>query len=770
MTAVRLPDGREREAFRAAACAYEAEGLAFAAARSLARAGDGAAVRPLVEAHGETMLRQGDAAGVVELLAHHPDRTEVLQRTYADALRLSGDPGAALRAFQPLVTAADTTGWTVELATRVAAVHHTLGNYRETLETLERATPAGEAPEQTDVERVEWLAFRARAMAMLGMREQARPLAATTLTAAERLGDPRGLAAAHLAVARVSDGARKEAHHEQALRAAEETGDAVTAALVLVNQSHLELASARFAHAAVTAREVVRISELCCPPGRRVAALHNLGEALSRLGEYDEAQWHLQHSIALARRLSPGATAVGLLGVADIHHQLGHDEQAHAAYLEAVELARVSQETQVLVPALAGLARMAARTDPDTALATAHEAHRLATPSLRPFAWTALGWVALARGDRVRAAEAAAASVDSSRRLRAFDLLADALELSAECASESQDAAAALTEALDLWRSGGAEPAAARIEVLLGAMAGADPTARAQGREAARRLRRLGIAQVNGRAVTSQWDLRTVGISVLGGFTVTVDGSPVLLTAWRSRQARTLVKILAARRGRPLTRSAVCELLWPDDDPARTGHRLSVLMATVRGVLDPGKGWPPEWYVASDQTGIWLDLRHAWVDADDLIRDAEHAAALMADADDEKASAILAEVDARYTGDAFEDEPYEEWADGLREEARAAWTTSVRHLVTARNRSGRAAESHGLLVRLLAADPYDEQAHRLLVRMLTRTGRHGEARRAYERWADAMRAIDAPLPDRAVLRAPAPRGPRTRGRPVVTPL
>ena len=94
----------------------------------------------------------------------------------------------------------------------------------------------------------------------------------------------------------------------------------------------------------------------------------------------------------------------------------------------------------MLVPALAGLARMPARTDPDTALATAQEAHRLATPSLRPFAWTALGWVALARGDRVRAAEAAAASVDSSRRLRAFDLLADALELSAECASESQDA------------------------------------------------------------------------------------------------------------------------------------------------------------------------------------------------------------------------------------------------------------------------------------------------------------------------------------------
>ena len=79
----------------------------------------------------------------------------------------------------------------------------------------------------------------------------------------------------------------------------------------------------------------------------------------------------------------------------------------------------------------------------------------------------------------------------------------------------------------------------------------------------------------------------------------------------------------------------------------------------------------------------------------------------------------------------------------------------MRHLVTARNRCRpRRRVTRDCWCALLAADPYDEQAHRLLVRMLTRTGRHGEARRAYERWADAMRAIDAPLPDRGVLRAP----------------
>src|SRR5690606_37606148 len=108
-------------------------------------------------------------------------------------------------------------------------------------------------------------------------------------------------------------------------------------------------------------------------------------------------------------------------------------------------------------------------------------------------------------------------------------------------------------------------------------------------REAARALQRLGIRAPVGRPAGDAG--RSVSITVLGRFAVAVGGVEVPLPAWRSRQARTLVKILAAYRGRVVTRARLCDLLWPDDDPARTGHRLSVLLATVRGVLDPAKAW-----------------------------------------------------------------------------------------------------------------------------------------------------------------------------------
>jgi DNA-binding SARP family transcriptional activator len=69
---------------------------------------------------------------------------------------------------------------------------------------------------------------------------------------------------------------------------------------------------------------------------------------------------------------------------------------------------------------------------------------------------------------------------------------------------------------------------------------------------------------------------------------------------------------------------------------------------------------------------------------------------------------------------------------------------------------------------MLVADSYDEPAHRALVEVLVRAGRHGEARRAFDRWVGAMRSIDAPLPDPGVLRtaatSPASNSPPARGR------
>ncbi|MFD0599668.1 hypothetical protein ACFQZ4_51210 [Catellatospora coxensis] len=60
-------------------------------------------------------------------------------------------------------------------------------------------------------------------------------------------------------------------------------------------------------------------------------------------------------------------------------------------------------------------------------------------------------------------------------------------------------------------------------------------------------------------------------------------GQVVPASSWQSRKARDLLRILVGRRGRPVPRSELSELLWPDGDVQRTGHRLSVLLNIVRG-------------------------------------------------------------------------------------------------------------------------------------------------------------------------------------------
>ena len=298
----------------------------------------------------------------------------------------------------------------------------------------------------------------------------------------------------------------------------------MTAALVLVNRSHLLLAAARYAEAVVAAREALRLAEMSSPTGRLSTALHNLGEALGFTGEYDEARWQLQRAVAHSRRLGPGRTASGLYGIAEIHRQLGHDEQAGAAYDEAIGLARRSGELQVLVPALAGLARLQVLRDQDAAAATAAEAEELATPALLPLALVAVGWAALGRGEREEAAGYARRAIEAASSVQAFDLLAEALELLGVASDDPADQRDALGKALSIWSDGGARAAAARVELLLGRLPGSDGVARSRARDAARLLQRLGVVGLDGRPVTEQHTPTPVRIQVLGGFEVRVGG------------------------------------------------------------------------------------------------------------------------------------------------------------------------------------------------------------------------------------------------------
>ena len=244
-------------------------------------------------------------------------------------------------------------------------------------------------------------------------------------------------------------------------------------------------------------------------------------------------------------------------------------------------------------------------------------------------------------------------------------------------------------------------------------------------------------------------------VRTLGEFGVLRGGRPVPLGEWQSRKARDVLKILVARRGRPVRRDVLMEALWPEQDPARTANRLSVALSILRSVLDPGRGAPP--VIVADRYAVALDTERVEIDVEAFLELAADALDRQRQGSREEGLAALEAAERAYAGDFLEDEPDAEWAVALREEARAAYLAVAGLLASASSDPERAV---GYRRRVLELDPYDEGAHLALVAGLAALGKHGEAMRAYGRYRGRMQEIGlepAPAPaarDRgAALRA-----------------
>jgi DNA-binding SARP family transcriptional activator len=229
----------------------------------------------------------------------------------------------------------------------------------------------------------------------------------------------------------------------------------------------------------------------------------------------------------------------------------------------------------------------------------------------------------------------------------------------------------------------------------------------------------------------------------------------VPLAEWQSKKARDLLKLLIARRGRPVPRDALMEALWPDQAPERLGGRLSVALATVRSVLDPGKREDREQFVQGDTGTIRLNLGAVDVDVDRFLDVAEEAIALRRAGPSREASDRLEAAESVYGGEFLEEDAYEDWAMPLREQARAVYVEVARLLAEDAGAAGDPAAVTRFSLRILERDPYDEAAHLGLVSALAAAGRHGEAHRFYRAYCAAMDQIGveaAPYPGAALSR------------------
>lgn len=719
-----------------AAAWFETNGPPVAAARAHLAAGDAARAAKILDEAGDQIIAHGEARELAEMVRALPEglRTPSLRMRWGDALRTCGAVAEAFAVLSDLSAELERSagdGLPVGVALRLGRVHYMRGEAQAALDTYARASEPADDP----VDEALLHAWAATAHWMVGRAELARASAQAALTLARRLtgrARSRALSASHMALALVvkldADIDAADNHEALSLRFAREAGDRIQESRVLANLAHQFLARSRFAEALESARAAIAIAEVTGPPGNLVVALVNEALALHRLGRLDESARSFTRVIAFCERIGSLRVAGALAGLGDLHRERGWSQQAGHCYRRALAIARESGERDAVLPALLGLALVTN----DRELVDQAEALAPATVEVV----LARGWLQFASGDLASAATCARTAAELAGAH--LGRLAESLQLQAAATTEPEQARAALAEARNVWAGCGSAAAADRVAATLAKLPGATPADRLDASLAARRLAAAGVmpnAATIGLASATGNDC--VEIRVLGMFEVRVGGQPVPAAAWQSRKARDLLRLLVARRGQAVPREELAEALWPNEEGS--AHRLSVALSIARGALDPDRRHPADRYIIGDASKLALDpsLR---IDVIDFL-DAVSFGARLYDQDDPQARAALLAAHHAYTGEAFADDPYLDWLAPTRDLVRAAHLRTLRILARLARRAGDADEAVRWLLELLAHEPYDEAAHADLIAVLTTAGRRGEAQRARERYARAMRTL-----------------------------
>ncbi len=107
--------------------------------------------------------------------------------------------------------------------------------------------------------------------------------------------------------------------------------------------------------------------------------------------------------------------------------------------------------------------------------------------------------------------------------------------------------------------------------------------------------------------------LSPVRIRLCGRMAVEIGGREVVL---RGRQARLLVAYLAWNRRRPVARDELLELLWPDRPPADPDEVLNAVLSKLRSALGPGTLAGRRELALALPDDAWIDVEAAAADVD----------------------------------------------------------------------------------------------------------------------------------------------------------
>ncbi len=223
---------------------------------------------------------------------------------------------------------------------------------------------------------------------------------------------------------------------------------------------------------------------------------------------------------------------------------------------------------------------------------------------------------------------------------------------------------------------------------------------------------------------------KVLRIWVLGQFEVRQGDRLIGVEEWRSGKARSLFKILLARRGYQISRQEAAELLWPELDQERAFNNLHQAVYSLRRTLEPVlQRANLSVYLKSEGAMLQLNpLLIGWVDLEEFRRVYQQARTT-----DE--ISLYEQAAALYGGEYLPEDSYEDWSIFRREALRQEWVELLLRLAEFYQGQGQSEKYQQCLRRVLETNFAHEESAQKLMLALAEGGRRDEALAFYHSFA-----------------------------------
>ena len=222
-------------------------------------------------------------------------------------------------------------------------------------------------------------------------------------------------------------------------------------------------------------------------------------------------------------------------------------------------------------------------------------------------------------------------------------------------------------------------------------------------------------------------------VTLLGAFQVSLGGEP--LTTFESNKVRGLLAYLAAEASRPQRREALATLLWPDWPQQSALRNLSYALADLRKNIGDRDAKPSYLLISRDtlqlnpESDIQVDL---W-DFVKLVKAVPVGGEESQTVIDDLKSAINLYQGRFLEGFSLPDSaPFEEWLAANREFYQRQMLQGLSKLAGMHEEHGEYEQGLVYARRQLELEPWREEAHQQVMRLLALNGQRGSALAQYE--------------------------------------